>query len=203
MSIYNNPLKKLAEYEDMEKDLCLGRGPVQISGLPDGAKAFAISQLPQPWKLVITYDENRARMIAEDIRCFAGEDEVLLYPARDLLFFSADIRGNLISGQRIDVWRHMSEDESGIVVTTIDALMDKLEDPKEFKKKSIVITRGEKLSIDELAESLVGFGYNREEQVESGGQFAVRGGIVDIFPLTEEVPVRIEFWDDEVDSMRS
>ncbi len=203
MSIYNNPLKKLAEYDEMEKDLCLGRGPIQISGLPDGAKAYTVAQLPQPWKLVITYDENRARTIAEDIRCFAGEDEVLLYPARDLLFFSADIRGNLISGQRIDVWRHMSEDERGIVVTTIDALMDKLEDPKEFKKKSIVVARGEKLSIDELAERLVEFGYNREEQVESGGQFAVRGGIVDIFPLTEEVPIRIEFWDDEVDSMRS
>lgn len=203
MSIYNNPLKQLAEYEDMEKDLCCGRGPVQISGLPDGAKAFVISQLPQPWKLVITYDENRARTIAEDIRCFAGEDEVLLYPARDLLFFSADIRGNVISGQRIDVWRHMSEDEKGIVVTTVDALMDKLEEPEKFRKKSITITRGDRIDTDELTAGLVEFGYEREAQVENGGQFAVRGGIVDIFPLTEEVPIRIEFWDDEVDSMRS
>ncbi len=203
MSIYDNPLKKLAEYEEMEKDLCLGRGPVQISGLPDGAKAFVISQLPQPWKLIITYDETRARNLAEDIRCFTGDSEVMLYPARDLLFFSADIRGNVISGQRIDVWRHMAEDEGGIVVTTIDALMDKLEDPEKFRKKSIIITQGEKMNIEDLAAKLVEFGYEREAQVENGGQFAVRGGIVDIFPLTEEVPVRIEFWDDEVDSMRS
>lgn len=203
MSIYDNPLKQLAEYEEMEKDLCLGRGPVQISGLPDGAKAFVISQLPQPWKLIITYDETRARNLAEDIRCFTGDSEVMLYPARDLLFFSADIRGNVISGQRIDVWRHMAEDESGIVVTTIDALMDKLEDPEKFRKKSIIITQGEKMNIEDLAAKLVEFGYEREAQVENGGQFAVRGGIVDIFPLTEEVPVRIEFWDDEVDSMRS
>ena len=203
MSIYDNPLKQLAEYEEMEKDLCLGRGPVQISGLPDGAKAFVISQLPQPWKIVITYDETRARNLAEDIRCFTGDSEVMLYPARDLLFFSADIRGNVISGQRIDVWRHMAEDESGIVVTTIDALMDKLEDPEKFRKKSIIITQGEKMNIEDLAAKLVEFGYEREAQVENGGQFAVRGGIVDIFPLTEEVPVRIEFWDDEVDSMRS
>ncbi|MDO4939794.1 MAG: transcription-repair coupling factor [Lachnospiraceae bacterium] len=203
MSIYNNPLKRLAEYDEMEKDLRLGRGPVQISGLPDGAKAFFVSQLPQPWKLLITYDENRARNLAEDIRCFTGDKEVMLYPARDLLFFSADIRGNVISGQRIDVWRHMSEDDSGVVVTTIDALMDKLEDPDQFRKKTIIITQGEKLSIDELLAKLVDFGYERQAQVENGGQFAVRGGIVDIFPLTEEIPVRIEFWDDEVDSMRS
>ena len=138
MSIYNNPLKNLAEYDDIEKDLRLGRGPVQIGGLPDGAKAFFVSQLPKEWKLVVTYDETRARNLAEDIRCFT-EKEVFLYPARDMLFFSADIRGNLISGQRIDIWRHLSEDEAGIIVTTVDALMDKLEDPDRFKKKSIIV----------------------------------------------------------------
>ena len=202
MSIYSNPLKNLAEYDDIEKDLRLGRGPVQIGGLPDGAKAFFVSQLPKEWKLVVTYDETRARNLAEDIRCFT-EKEVFLYPARDMLFFSADIRGNLISGQRIDIWRHLSEDESGIIVTTVDALMDKLEDPDRFKKKSIMICQGEKVDIDELIKKLVEFGYEREAQVENSGQFAVRGGIIDIFPLTEEIPIRIEFWDDEVDSMRS
>ncbi|MBQ0145582.1 MAG: transcription-repair coupling factor [Lachnospiraceae bacterium] len=203
MSIYGNPLRKLAEYDEMEKDLRLGRGPVQISGLPDGAKAFIISQLPAKWKLIVTYDETRARELAEDIRCFTGEQEVLLYPARDLLFFSADIRGNVISGQRIDVWRHMYEDESGIVVTTVDALMDKLEDPDKFRKKRLTLASGDRCDIDELEHRLAEFGYEREAQVENGGQFAVRGGIVDIFPLTEEIPVRIEFWDDQIDSIRS
>lgn len=201
-----NPLIDLAEYSEIEKDLCFGRGPIQVSGLPDGAKAYFISQTIMPlnrWALVITYDEQHAKELADDIRCFVPEDNVHLYPARDLLFFSADIRGNLISGQRIDVWRHMQEDEGGIVVTTIDALMDKLEDPEQFKKKAINISSKDKLDIDAIAAQLVEFGYSREIQVEGKGQFAIRGGIIDIYPLTEDMPIRIELWDDEIDSMRS
>ncbi len=204
MSIRKTPLNKLAEYDDIEQDLYLGRGPVQVSGLPDGAKTYMISELRGPrWNLLVTYDEQRAGIFADDLACFIPEEQVHLYPAKDLLFYSADIRGNLISGQRIDVWRHMAEDPSGIVITTVDALMDKLEDPERFKKKSMTVTSSDRIDIEELTAKLVEYGYSREVQVEDRGQFAVRGGIIDIFPLTEEMPVRIELWDTDVDSMRT
>ena len=194
-------LKKLAEYDEITADLYQGRGPIQVSGLPDGAKACFAAAMSQGWSLVVTYDESRVKELADDIQCFA--ENVYTYPARDMLFYNADIRGNLVSGQRIDVWRHMAEDQSGIVVTTIDALMDKLEDPEQFRRKTINITSTDRIDLEELETQLAEFGYTRELQVEGPGQFAVRGGIVDIYPLTEDMPVRIELFDDEVDSMRS
>ena len=198
-----DPLEQLAEYEEIEADLLRGRGPVQVGGLTDGAKAYvtAVTAATRPWRLLVTYDEVRARELLDDIGCFT--DNVLYYPARDLLFYSADIRGNLISGQRIDVWRHMAQDAGGCVVTTIDALMDRLEAPEQFRKKTLHIDEHDAIDIDSLSSALSGFGYERTSQVEDKGQYAVRGGIVDIFPLTEDVPFRIDLWGDAIDSMKT
>lgn len=74
---------------------------------------------------------------------------------------------------------------------------------KRVLKKSTEDTNDSVLKLDEMAERLSDVGYDREVQVEGPGQFAVRGGILDIYPLTEEFPVRIEFWGDEVDSIRT
>ena len=198
-----DPLKQYAEYEEIETDLIRGRGPVQVGGLTDGAKAYvaAVTAAVKPWHLLVTYDEVRARELLDDISCFT--DNTFYYPAKDLLFYAADIRGNLISGQRIDIWRHMLNDTGGCVVTTIDALMDKLEEPEQFRKKALHIGEDDRIDIDELSRALSAYGYERTTQVEDKGQFSVRGGIVDIFPLTEEVPFRIDLWDDTIDSMKT
>jgi transcription-repair coupling factor (superfamily II helicase) len=153
------------------------------------------------WKLVITYDENRAKEIYEDFRCF--RPDVWLYPAKDLLFYTADIHGNLISRERIQVIRHLMEDDAGVVVTTIDALMDQLFPMDHLYDQVLHVETGEELELDVWKEKLTAMGYERLPQVEGMGQFSIRGGIMDIFPLTEEQPVRIELWDSEVDSIRS
>ena len=202
--IFGDPLKQLAEYELMEQDLCRGRGPVQAGGLTDGAKAYmACSLAPDtlPWKLFVTYDETRARELAEDIGCFT--DNVFVYPARDMLFYSADIRGNLISSQRIDIRRHVTGDAGGCVVTVVDGLMDKLEEPEMFRGKRIHLKADGRIEPAELESRLTDFGYERVAQVDGPGQYAVRGGIIDVYPLTEDYPVRIELWDEDIDSMKS
>ncbi|MBS7201009.1 transcription-repair coupling factor [butyrate-producing bacterium] len=201
--VFANPLVDLAEYTDMKQDLDQGKGPVQISGVTDSQKVHVMHELSKdnPWRLVVTYDDTRAKEIFDDFSYF--EPNIWLYPARDLLFYSSDIHGNLLTRQRMQVFKHLLEDEGGVVVTTVDGLMDHLLPLSMIKESCLNIMVGQTLDMEEIKHLLTGMGYERMGQVDGMGQFSVRGGILDVFPLTEEVPVRIELWGDEVDSIRS
>ena len=201
--VFANPLVDLAEYTDMKQDLDKGKGPVQISGVTDSQKVHVMHELSKdnPWRLVVTYDDTRAKEIFDDFSYF--EPNTWLYPARDLLFYSSDIHGNLLTRQRMQVFKHLLEDEGGVVVTTVDGLMDHLLPLSRIKESCLNIMVGQTLDMEEIKHLLTGMGYERMGQVDGMGQFSVRGGILDVFPLTEEVPVRIELWGDEVDSIRS
>ena len=201
--VFANPLVDLAEYTDMKQDMDKGKGPVQVSGVTDSQKVHVMHELSKdnPWRLVVTYDDTRAKEIFDDFSYF--EPNTWLYPARDLLFYSSDIHGNLLTRQRMQVFKHLLEDEGGVVVTTVDGLMDHLLPLSMIKESCLNIMVGQTLDMEEIKHLLTGMGYERMGQVDGMGQFSVRGGILDVFPLTEEVPVRIELWGDEVDSIRS
>ncbi len=203
-----NPLLELQEYEDLAKALKQGQGPLQVTGTLDSQKVHLMYELGEQaagedstWKLVVTYDDSRAKEIYDDFRNFTKN--VWLYPAKDLLFFSADIHGNLMARQRVCVLRHLLEDRGGVVITTVDGLMDHLLPLKFLKEQIITVESGQTIDLAKWREKLTAMGYERMSQVDGMGQFSIRGGIVDIFPLTEEVPVRIELWDDMVDSIRT
>lgn len=200
-----NPLLELQEYDNLVQALKSGKGPLQVTGTLDSQKVHLMYELGEAsafsWKLVVTYDDTRAKEIYDDLRSFTSR--VWLYPAKDLLFYSADIHGNLMARQRIAVLRRLMEDREGVVVTTMDGLMDHLLPLKYLREQSITVESGQVIDLDVWKERLIAMGYERVAQVDGMGQFSIRGGIVDIFPLTEEVPVRIELWDDEVDSIRT
>ena len=200
-----NPLLELQEYDNLVQALKSGKGPLQVTGTLDSQKVHLMYELGEAsafsWKLVVTYDDTRAKEIYDDLRSFTSR--VWLYPAKDLLFYSADIHGNLMARQRIAVLRRLMEDREGVVVTTMDGLMDHLLPLKYLREQSITVESGQVIDLDAWKERLIAMGYERVAQVDGMGQFSIRGGIVDIFPLTEEVPVRIELWDDEVDSIRT
>lgn len=203
MSIWHDLSAELAKLRAIAADRKREPGTVMIGGLCDGAKAHIISTLKGecPWKLVVTYSEDRAKELADDCGCFT--DDVLLYPARDLLFFGANVQSDLISARRIDVWKHMSEDRGGCVVTTADALLDRLEDRAEWTANILSIRDTDSIDTQEISERLSSLGYERVSEVDMRGQFTVRGGIIDIYPQTQELPVRIELWDRDVDSIRT
>lgn len=201
--VFANPLTELVEYEEMVECLKKNQGPIHVSGSLDSQKVHLMHELAsgRDWRLVITYDDSKAREIYEDFRYF--DDAVYLYPARDLLFFSADIHGNLLTRQRMEVFRHILEDTHGTVVTTLDGLMDHLLPLSELSRHILTLEEGQTLDIEKWKQDLIYMGYERTGQVTGMGQFSIRGGILDIFPLTEEMPIRIELWDDEVDSIRT
>lgn len=194
-------LVDLAEYTDMKQDMDKGKGPVQVSGVTDSQKVHVMHELSKdnPWRLVVTYDDTRAKEIFDDFSYF--EPNTWLYPARDLLFYSSDIHGNLLTRQENAGFKHLLEDEGGVVDDN-GRWSDGPSSPLSMIKESCLnIMVGQTLDMEEIKHLLTGMGYERMGQVDGMGQFSVRGGILDVFPLTEEVPVRIELWGDEVDSI--
>ena len=197
------PLREINSYREALE--CIGRNrlPIHISGCIDTQKCHFIYGLSQntAWKVIITQNEIRAREIAEDYHMF--DRNVLYYPSKDVIFYSADIHGSAISAERLKVVKSIIKEKSGTIVTTMDAGMELVASLNTFENAIRVIKEQDIVDIDELAGHLVSTGYERQYQVEAPGQFSIRGGIIDIFPVTEECPFRIELWDNEADTIRS
>lgn len=203
MKAFIQPLQSLAEFEQIQKCTGENRGIMEISGCIESQKVHMMYGLSGlfPSHLILAEDEKRAKEIYEDYRFY--DKEVYYYPAKDLLFFQADIHGNLLIRQRMQVIKALLEKERITVVTSIDGCMDFLLPLEEIKKSLIHYESDSPIDLDALKGSLVALGYERVGQVEMPGQFSVRGGIIDIYSLTEENPWRIELWGDEIDSIRS
>ena len=204
MKHWSDFLEEAGEYSAVRRALRqdTGKGAVGIFGCIDAAKGHMVHSFGQGYdfRILITADEQKARQYCEDLRNF--EQDVWYYPARDLLFFNADIQGNEITAQRMMVISRILEYGGGTIVTTIDGCMDALVPLEQIRQNTLEIAAGDKLDLDHLKKQLVYMGYERCGRVSSPGQFSVRGGIIDIFTLTEDNPVRIELWDDEVDTLR-
>ena len=203
MKAFLEPLKKLSAYEEIHGKLRKNRGVLQLSGCIDSQKVHMACELGGefPFRIILTYSEQRAKEIYEDCRYF--DHETVLYQAKDFLFFHADIQGNLLVRQRIRALQALLTKERITVVTTFDGCMDRLKPLKEVREELLCIGTESVVETKALSERLVRLGYERTGQVDAPGQFAVRGGIVDIYSLTEDNPWRLEFWDDEIDSIRS
>lgn len=203
MKAFLTPLQGLAEFEQIKEKSKTNRGILQVSGCMESQKSHLMYGLSgiAPYRLILAEDERRAREIYEDYRFY--DRKVYSYPAKDLLFFQADIHGNLLIRQRMKVIKALLEEKELTVVTSIDGCMDFLESLEKIKEKLIHYESDSTVDIEQLKNQLVALGYERVGQVEMPGQFSVRGGIVDIYCLTEENPWRIELWGDEIDSIRS
>ena len=203
MKAFLTPLQGLAEFEQTKEKSKTNKGILQVSGCMESQKSHLMYGLSgiAPYRLILAEDERRAREIYEDYRFY--DRKVYSYPAKDLLFFQADIHGNLLIRQRMKVIKALLEEKELTVVTSIDGCMDFLESLEKIKEQLIHYESDSTVDIEQLKNQLVALGYERVGQVEMPGQFSVRGGIVDIYCLTEENPWRIELWGDEIDSIRS
>ena len=203
MKAFLTPLQGLAEFEQIKEKSKTNKGILQVSGCMESQKSHLMYGLSgiAPYRLILAEDERRAREIYEDYRFY--DRKVYSYPAKDLLFFQADIHGNLLIRQRMKVIKALLEEKELTVVTSIDGCMDFLESLEKIKEQLIHYESDSAVDTEQLKNQLVALGYERVGQVEMPGQFSVRGGIVDIYCLTEENPWRIELWGDEIDSIRS
>lgn len=202
-------IQNLADFDDLISYLKQGEYPVNVTGVSDSLRAYlafcAAKKFSSPL-LVVAPGETQAKELLEDLRFFAGgeDDRVLYYPPSELLFYDVDAKSRDISAQRLKVLDALSGgvDET-IVVTTPAALLSVTLPKKKYDSGVKTLKVGSECDLDELADSLTAMGYKREDMVEGAGQFSIRGGILDFFPCGSKFPYRVEFFDTEVDSVRT
>lgn len=192
-----------ADYENIQSFLKKEEGIVQISGCVDAGKAHMVYGVGNGFckRIIATFSEQKARELYEDCRFF--DKNTVYYPAKDILFYQSDLRGNQLTKERMNAIKVLLEEEEMTLVTTFDGLMNRLIRLERLEEFIVTFHPGDVLDLEEFSKKLVAMGYEKSYQAETGGQFAVRGGILDIYPLTEENPYRIELWGDEIDSIRS
>lgn len=197
------PLAELKEFQELQKSIEENITPVQVTGCVDSQKCHLIAGIGQkyPYKVIVAANELKAKEIYEDLRLYG--EKVLMYPAKDAIFYNADVRGNTIVRARLQVLRQLMEQKPACIITTLDGGMDRLLPLEHLQKYVLTVSEADVIDLDDFTKKLVQMGYERVGQIEGSGQFAVRGGIFDVYPLTEETPFRIEFWDDEIDTIRS
>ena len=203
MRVLTAPLEELGEFMEVKARLQKKPGCVSLTGCIESQKLHMIYGLGNGFKnrLIVTFSDLRVKELMEDYRFY--DRNVLAYPAKDLIFYQADIHGNQLMTERIKCLRRMLENKPVTVITTFSSLLAPQIPIEEWKRHLLFIDGRVSLDEKKLAVRLVEMGYEKTYQVEAPGQFSIRGGIVDIFDLTEENPYRIELWGDEVESIRS
>jgi len=202
MKAFVEPILTMGSYPELNKAL-QKKGLYSVSGCIDPQKPHMIFATGEShkYKLVVSFHEQKAREMAEELSFY--QPNTVYYPGKDILFYQSDIRGNTLTAERIRALKAIEEDETVTVVTTFDALMNTVAPREQFLNSSMILATGDTVDLQVLTGQLVRMGYEKNYQAESIGQFAVRGGILDFFPLTEEHPIRVELWGDEIDTIRS
>ncbi len=206
------PLSSLLTLLRRDESLAdLGWARATVIGIPDAARAFTIAGLVRQSDrhptVVAVPTASEAERLAHDLRAFLGHDEVDVFPAWETLPFERVSPSVETMGRRLrTMWRlHASTPDSGsrmpkVLVAPVRALVQRL-GPHVEDFQPIIVRRGDQVDQGALIAGLAAAGYRREYQVEHRGEFAVRGSIVDVYPSTGDVPVRIDLWGDEVDRL--
>ena len=197
------PLTELAEFETVLKKRKKETGILQFAGCVNSQKTHMMYALSDGFnfKIIAVSSEMKAKQIYEEYRFL--DSDIYQYPAKDLLFYQADLRGKYLLKQRMEVFQAIMEGRGATIVTSFDGFMDALLPLDMMRERIRTFKVGDAVDFEAIKKDMVLLGYDREEQIEGPGQFAVRGGILDIYPLTEEVPIRVELWGDEIDSIRT
>ena len=204
------PMEEMEAFQQIRRRMQKkpNQGMILAGGCMDSQKAHLIGCLARdyPVTCIIAPDDLRAREIYENYRMF--DRHVLLYPARDFLFFQADLQSRTLTAQRVRCMKALADITAGLgservtIVLTQRSLMSHCMKAEDWMDAILSYAEGDEIDPQQEKKTLSLMGYERCDMVESPGQFASRGGILDIYPLTEENPVRIELWGDEIDSIR-
>ncbi|GAB4072132.1 transcription-repair coupling factor [Barrientosiimonas marina] len=201
-----NFLKSKEDIASVIDGISKGMQEQLIAGLSGSARSLFAStvnaSLERP-VLLVTNQLDQAQQLYDDLSDFIGEDQVHLYPVNELIASEIAVASPELKARRIEALTEWSETRSGILIAPVAALKRILPPPDYWYQYQLPFSTGEEIDVDAYLQSLVDMGYERASMVTSPGEFSRRGGIIDIYPLTEQHPLRIELFDDEIDSIRS
>lgn len=198
---FSDILKDYPPYRGIVQNL--NNTPISVAGIVESAQGQLIYSLVienNSSSLVVCYSDMEARKLCSDMELYS--ENVLYFPTKEYVFYNIETSGHQNEHARIAVIKKLLSGGRYIVVTSLDAILQFTAEKEEFERLFIKFELGKRFDLDELTKRLVVMGYSREDSVEGAGQFAIRGGILDIFPPGNDNPYRIEFFDDETDSIR-
>ena len=205
MNLLIKTLEENKKFQELTKQISK-TGPIAISGLVDVEKLHILTGIFNETKrpmVLVTYNEIQARKLYQDLKKLIKQ--TYFFPKKEITSYDYVAQSKEIEYKRIDVLNKMylakQQKEPIIIVTTIEAVMQKMIAKDTLYQNVIDFKVGKTYLLDGIKEKLVGLGYERSDLIENKGQFSIRGGIVDV-GLSEKIGVRIEFWGDEVDSIR-
>lgn len=206
MNTIISKLQELQKFKQYIQEIEEKNSPITISGLSDVGKiqfAYSTKQSLNRPICIVTYNEIEARKIVKDLSYFTNEfEEVLYFPKREIASYDYIAESKDLPYERIEVLNKIQKNKAKIVVTTVEALMQKMITKSSLYKNCLEFKVGKRYSLEEVKQNLILLGYERNDLIEGKGQFSVRGDIIDV-ALTETKGVRVELWGDEVDSIRN
>lgn len=209
MNFLIEDLKKANKFLEYVEDVKNKYSPIILSGLSSVGKIQLVEATKEYTNkniCLVTYNELQARKIVQDLKYFSSN--VFYFPKREIASYDYVAESKDLPYERIETLNKIFEQDKNnksakiIVVTTIEAIMQKMITKKDIYQNILEFKLGKSFDLDKLKQSLIHLGYERSDIVDGKGQFSVRGGILDI-GTTKTQGIRIEFWGDEVDSIRS
>ena len=195
-------LGRNSKFNDLIKNIENQKSPIEISGLTDVGECEFISGIYEKTKkpmLIITYNEIQAKKMLSDIKYF--NEKVQYLPKKEIVAYDYDAESTDLPHERMQILNKIYENKSFILVTTIEAIQQKIIAKQELYKNILNFKIGQRYSLDEIKQKLVDLGYVRYDLIDGKGQFSVRGDIVDV-SINETTGIRIELWGEEIDSIR-
>jgi len=178
---------------------------LSITGLTDASKAHVIYSLYNYSGMrpaVVCPNVTTAKKFIQDLK-FYTDKEVVFLPSREVIYYDVDVQSRETNNARVYAISKLVNDEDIILVTTIEAMLQPVLDKKEYEGLHLKLRLGDKIDLNGIIDRFLKLGYLREELVTAKGQFSIRGGIIDIFPIEASMPYRLELFGDEIDSIRT
>ena len=202
MSVFEKGMAGLPVLSSLCNDLKNAQSPVMLTGVGHIHKALlahALCSRLQRKALFLVADEAEAVRLCEDLNALG--EEALFLPSRELSLRQVDASSREYEQQRLAVFSRMLKNEYSVVVACVDAVFSYTVPPQVLQKRTLSLVAGKDVPVENLPTALSAAGYERCDQIEGAGQFAVRGGIIDVYPAQNAAPLRIELWGNTVDTI--
>lgn len=202
MKLFGNIFSGLSGYKSILECLKKNISPVSVTGLSHIHRANLVSAMAgNRVMLVVSGTEAEAKKLCDDINMMTGSDSAVLFPSREQVFTPVDSANHEYEYMRLSALARAIHGRCEVICASIEAVMQPVIPPDILISSSIELSEGQTIDRKKLFFELSKNGYQRCEKVEGASQFSVRGSIIDIFPVQFDRPVRIELWDDTIDSI--
>ncbi len=181
------------------------KNAIEMKGALGSLKSIIIALLFEKLDvpiLFITYNEDIAEHVKEDLALLVNNEAVVFFPPSDYFPHRKVFSDNLVRSYRMDTLEKLAENRKLLITTSAKGIARQVPSIHELNRQRILIQKGKSYKFDDLIARLIEIGFERQPVVDRMGELSVRGGIIDIFPFSKENPIRIEFWGDQVESIR-